>query len=114
MQKGENMNRREKLKLTSKILRKHAHEGKSATERFKSEYPFLTDIMEETLVEAQAFLGMSDDEFESKFLSSISYDSFKVLIFYYAQEELKNGRIKKREVEQADNHSVQFSAVTIQ
>jgi hypothetical protein len=114
MQEPEIMNRREKLKLALKTLRGSGDEGKSVTERFRREYPFLADIMEETLVEAQAFLEMSDDEFKSNFLSSMSYDFFKVLIFYYAEQELKKGKMKKREVEKADNHSMQFSAGTLQ
>jgi hypothetical protein len=96
MQEPEIMNRKEKLKLAFKILRRHRYTGKSVTERFKSEYPFLTDVMEETLVEAQAFLKMNDDELESGFLSTMSYDSFKVLIFYYAEEELRKGKLKEK------------------
>jgi hypothetical protein len=47
---GQEHERREKLKLTVKTLRKHAHEGESVTERFKREYPFLREIMEEWLL----------------------------------------------------------------
>jgi hypothetical protein len=114
MKKRELMNRRERLKLAARILRKRAYEGNSVTERFKSEYPSLTDIMQEMLVEAQAFLEMSDDEFESDFLSSMPYNSFKVLIFYYAVEELKKKKTENREVEKADNRSQQLSAAALQ
>jgi hypothetical protein len=114
MQELEIMNRREKLRLAFKILRRCGYGGKSVTERFRSEYPFLTDIMKETLVEAQAFLEMTDDVFESKFLRSMSYDSFKVLIFYYAEQELKNGKVKKRALEKPYNHFLQFQSATPQ
>jgi hypothetical protein len=102
------MRRREKLTLAVNILRRCGYKSKCVTERFKSEFPFLTDIMEETLVEAQAYLEMSDDEFRSKFLPTMSYDSFKVLIFYYAEQALK-GRLKD-EIKKPDHPQLALSA----
>ncbi|MGE5840809.1 MAG: hypothetical protein ACM335_00935 [Deltaproteobacteria bacterium] len=108
------MNRRERLKLAARILRKRAHEGESVTETFKSEYPTLADIMEEMLAEARVFLEMGDEEFKLDFLGSIPYDSFKVLIYYYAEQELKKGRGNKREAERPYSHSLLIPTVTAQ
>ncbi len=114
MQEREIMNRREKLELVFKTLRCCRRAGRSVTESFRGEYPFLADIMEEMLVEAQAFLEMDDEEFKLEFLRSLPYDSFKVLIFYYAEQELEKAKPGKREVAKASNRFVQFSAVTPQ
>jgi hypothetical protein len=95
------MRRRENLKLAVRILRRCGYKGKCVTERFESEFPFLMDIMEEALIEAQAYLEMSDDEFRSRFLPAMSYDSFKVMIFYYAEQALK-GRLKE-EIQEPDH-----------
>jgi len=102
------MSREEKLKLAFKILRGFSCRGNCIKERFRSEYPFLADIMEEMLVEAQAFLKMDDDEFELKLLNNMPYDSFKVLISYYAEEELKKHRTRKRVWEEDDKHLARF------
>jgi hypothetical protein len=112
MQERETIDRREKLKFVFKTLRGCRYEGKSVTERFRSEYPFLADIMEEMLVEAQAFLKMDDNEFELEFLRSLPYDSFKVLMSYYAEQELRKTKIRKQRMEKACNHILQFSAGT--
>jgi len=114
MQEPEIMNRKEKLKFAFRTFRGRRHEGKSVTERFKSEYPFLADIMEEMLVEAQAFLKMNDDEFELKFISSMPYGAFKTLISYYAEEELKKTEYRKRKREKTDSHFLHSSSVTLQ
>jgi hypothetical protein len=106
------VNRNEKLKVALKILRKHGHEGKSVTQKFKSEYPFLNDILKEMLIEAQVFLEMSDDEFERKILRSMSYDSFKVLIFYYAEAQLKNGNLTKPVQVISGDHPLTFQSAT--
>jgi hypothetical protein len=114
MREREIMDRREKLGLAFKTLQGCRYARKSVTERFRSEYPFLAPVMEEMLVEAQAFLKMDDEEFELRFLGSLPYDSFKVLISYYAEQELRKVKIRKREMEKASNHFLQFSAGTKQ
>jgi hypothetical protein len=108
----ERVNRKEKLKVALKILRKHGHEGTSVTQKFKSEYPFLNDILKEMLIEAQVFLEMSEDEFERKILRSMSYDSFKVLIFYYAEAQLKNGNLTKPVHAISGDHPLTFQSAT--